>query len=417
MSVGAKVMRQLPALFGAQMMQYLVTLLTIPLLARTLGPEGWGRTALLMTFAQLALIPLEYGFHVSATRTAARRQACAADLAGLFGSVTAAKLLVALLLALPLYGVGLAIPHGGDDPWLPALALLAAVAQAQDPMWFFLGTEQPNRIAAATILSRLATLAVLVLFLRGPEDAWIYFAAQAASWSGLLAYGILLVRRQTGFGPRHLRAPGTPLRDGWRFFQLFLGSNVFDALLPIVLGAVSTPQSVGVFVAADKLARAASGLIGPLRTALFPSVTALMAESREAAARLWRWAMLRAGGLAALAGLVMLLGAEPIMRAVLGAAAGEGSAAADMLRLLSPLPLLLTVNITLGVQWMIPSGLEGWLRNLYLASGCLRLALCAALGWQIDALAGAVANLCGELMVLGACLVFLRRRRLCPWSA
>lgn len=414
MSNGAKVLKSLPALFGVQAMQYVIPLLTIPFLLRVLGLDGWGRLALLMSFAQLALIPLEYGFHITATQAAARRQDDRPALARLFGAVTAAKLLIALVLAGPLYAATLLLPHVEADRILPAWALLAAILQAQDPLWFFLGAERPSRIAMVTIVARLAALGGMVLLIRGPGDAWIYFMSQALAWLAVLIIGIIWVRRETGFTARHIRHPWPVLKDGFRIFQLHLGGNIFDMLMPIVLGTVTSPAAVGLFVGADKLARALTGLLGPFRTALFPRMTSLMRDSREEGARLWRWALVRVGGVSVIIALGLFLTADLVSRYFLGP---EAVGAADILRLLCLFVPLSVLNSVLGVQWMIPIGQEATLRNAYLAAGFLRLAFCSMLGSEQAAHGAALANILSELLVLGTCTVRLHRLDMAPWSS
>lgn len=412
MSVGSKILKSVPALFSVHILQYIIPLLVIPFLLRVLGLEKWGQIALLMTFSQLALILLEFGFHISATQAAARMQGDPRSLAELFGTVTAAKLEIAVV-GLPLItAAAFFIPHVADDPNLLALAVIATIVQAHDPLWYFLGTEHPNRIAAVTVLARLASVAVMFLFIRGPSDAWMYFLAQAAAWFCVFVYGARQVGRNVGFSLRDVRKGQDAIARGRHIFQLYLGSSSFDHLLPLVLGAMTEPAVVGIFVGADKLARAAAGLLGPFRNALFPRISALMAVSREEAASLFGWAILRVGGLAALGGVILMVAADAIVHRLLGP---EASAAAGVLRILSALPLLLILNSIIGVQWMIPCGMEKTLRNVYVAAGLIRLVLAVALSAVAGAAGAAVSVLCGEVLVLLACLVLLHRSRQAPW--
>jgi len=412
MSVGAKVLKALPALVGLHGLQYIVPVLAIPFLMRMLGLERWGQVALLMTFGQLTLILLEYGFHMSATQAAARLQASPRSLGELFGAITAAKLLAGLA-GLPIILLAAFVfPHLARDPSLLAWALAATILQAHDPLWFFTGTEQPNRIVTVTILARLTAVAAMALFIREPADAWIYFMTQAAAWLGVFCYGCWLVHGQTGFSFRDVRGGRAGLARGRRIFQLYLGSSSFDSLVPLVLGAVSDPVAVGIFVGADKLARAVAGLFAPLRNALFPRITALMTVSRSEAARLFRWAAVRIAALMAAGGLVLLLAAPPIVRTLLGS---EAMPAVEVLRLLSPLPLLVCLNALIGTQWMVPCGMEKALSNIYIAVGLVRLALCATLGASLGASGAAVSVLCGEVIVLCACLGFLEYQQSAPW--
>ncbi len=406
MITARRVFKAVPALLALQGLQYLVPLITIPFLIRVLGLERWGLVAQLMVLSQLALILLDYGLHLSATQAAARQPNNPNALAGLFGAVTMAKLLVGfvwfpviLLIATWL------TPLSPSDPLL-LWALAAAWLQAHDPFWYFLGTEQTRQITILTVALRLAAVGIMVLGINGPDDAWIYFATQAAAWLGVLGAGWWIVKKQTGLAGKHLRGGITIIRDGRNIFYLYLGSSSFDYLVPLVLGAVADPVSVGLFVGAEKLARAAASLLSSFRSALFPQMARLMTESTHNAATLFRWAFFRVGGLAALGSLALFFSAEGIVPLLLGEAA---AAAIPILKMLSPLPLLLTINSLIGVQWLIPAGRTEALRNIYIGAGLLRLLLCGLLAGILYAPGAALATIVGEVCVLIACLLYLRR--------
>ncbi|WP_165771958.1 oligosaccharide flippase family protein [Niveispirillum lacus] len=399
-------MRAVPALFAIQGLHYLIPLLTIPFLMRVLGLDRWGQVALLITFGQLALILLDYGLHISATQAAARRLGDARGLAALVGAVTLAKLLVAAAgLPLILMAAGL-IDHVGEDRSLLVWALAATLVQAHDPLWYFLATNQANKIAGLTVAARLAAVGVMLITIRGPDDAWIYFASQLAAWLMVSVISFGFIQRQTGLSWRDLRGGRALLYEGRSIFQLYAGSSSFDYLVPLVLGVVAGPTSVGLFVGAEKLARAAASLLTPFRNALFPQMSRLLTDAHDEAASLLRWALLRVGGLAAAGSLVLLLAAAPLVSLLLGEAARP---ATQILQILSLLPLLVTLNGLIGVQWMIPAGRAVALRNIYIAAGFLRLLLCILLAGTFDATGAALATILGELSVLVACLLYLRR--------
>lgn len=401
-----RVFSAVPALFALQGLNYVAPLIAIPFLMRVLGLERWGQVAQLMAVGQLALILLDYGLHLSATQAAAQNRAGPEALAELFGAVTTAKLWIGTL-SLPLV-LGIAVLFTGLSPTNPLLlwALAAAWLQAHDPLWFFLGTEQTRKIATVTLVFRLAAVGVMLLSIRGPEDAWIYFATQAAAWVGIFGAGAWIAAAQTGFGRKHLRGAGALLREGRNIFYLYLGSSSFDYLVPLTLGTVADPVSVGLFVGAEKLARAATSLLSAFRAALFPQMSRLMATSHHDAARLFRWSLWRVGGLAAAGSLLLLVTAGVSVPLLLGSAA---IGAVPLLQILSLFPVLLTLNSLIGVQWLIPAGRAIALRNIYLGTGCFRLALCALLGGMSGAIGAAWATIIGEVCVFVACLLYLRR--------
>jgi O-antigen/teichoic acid export membrane protein len=406
MITARRVFKAVPSLLALQGLQYLVPLITIPFLIRVLGLERWGQVAQLMALSQLALILLDYGLHLSATQTAARQPNNPEALAALFGAVTMAKLLIGFIWFPVILVIALWLTPLGPTDSLLLWALAATWLQAHDPFWYFLGTEQTRQITGLTIALRLAAVGVMIVGISGPDDAWIYFAAQGAAWLGILGAGWWMVKKQTRVEKKHLKGGITIIRDGRHIFYLYLGSSSFDYLLPLVLGAVADPVSVGLFVGAEKLARAAASLLSSFRSALFPQMSRLMAESAENAAALFRWALLRVGGLAAVGSIALFFSADWIAPLLLGEAA---AAAGPILKILSPLPVLLTINSLIGVQWLLPAGRTAALRNIYLGAGALRLILCALLAHDFQAPGAALATIAGEVCVLIACLLYLRQ--------
>lgn len=412
MTVGLAFLRSVPALFGVQCLQYVAPLLTMPFLIRVLGLEAWGELALLMVFGQLSSVALEYGFHVSATRSAARAKDFPETTAALFGAVAGAKLVIAALCLPLLFIVGALWLGPGQDHRLLIWALIAAAAQAHDPLWFFLGVGGAERIAAVTIAFRLAGVGVMFAFIRGPEDGWIYFAAQAAAWLCIAAYGVRRAYRRSRLSLKSLFAWREPTQSGWRFFVLYAGSMFFDLIVPLVLSRVCDPTQVGVFVAAERLTRSALGLLSPFRQAMFPHISAMIETSRPEAARLFCWAITRLGGLALAGGLVFAVAAVPVVRLLFGP---DAAPVAEVLHILALFPLIVTLNGVIGVQWMIPCGLERRLGNIYVAAGVCRVGFCLALGAAYGAVGAGAAILLAEMLVLLLCLIFLRYRRLDPW--
>src|ERR1700689_2122407 len=80
------------ALYGVQVGRKLIPLVSIPYLARVLGPAGWGTVAFIAAMAELLVICIEFGFNISATREVARNRdnprACGKVMAGVLGAQT-----------------------------------------------------------------------------------------------------------------------------------------------------------------------------------------------------------------------------------------------------------------------------------------------------------------------------------------
>src|SRR5271170_3092180 len=56
------------ALYGVQACTYALPLLTLPYLARVLGPSGWGVVVFAQAIGEVIACIVEYGFDISASR-------------------------------------------------------------------------------------------------------------------------------------------------------------------------------------------------------------------------------------------------------------------------------------------------------------------------------------------------------------
>lgn len=108
--LGSPLLRNILALYGVQVVNYLFPLLTVPYLARVLGPKEWGLLAFTQAFGGYLQLLVEYGFGLSATRQVAQARDSLRRRAELLAGVLGAKVLLSFL------ALGLAFLLA---PWLP----------------------------------------------------------------------------------------------------------------------------------------------------------------------------------------------------------------------------------------------------------------------------------------------------------
>ena len=78
------------SLYGVQICRKLLPLVSVPYLARVLGPSGWGKVAFVQALGDGMVLFLEFGFNLSATREIARHRdsprVCGDIIAGTIGA-------------------------------------------------------------------------------------------------------------------------------------------------------------------------------------------------------------------------------------------------------------------------------------------------------------------------------------------
>src|SRR6185437_1514520 len=139
-----------------------------------------------------------------------------------------------------------------------------------------------------------------------------------------------------------------------------------------ILGLFVSTTYVGYFAGADKIARAAFGLLIPIRDVIFARLSNLASRSLDKAERLARHGVILmvAGGFAL--GAVQWIFAPFIIRVLMGPAFAP---AVSVLRIESAYPVLVAVTCSLATQWLVPLGYDGMVLRTTLTAGIFNMLL------------------------------------------
>ena len=397
------------ALFAGQAVGLIVPLVTIPYLARVLGPSAWGPVLAAQALGNWLLLVLEFGFELSGTRAVAHARTAPHTMSDVVHGVQSAKAGL-VLVALPLIVIALvALPAARQYPGLLAWTVGFAVLRGFSPLWFFQGIERLQGPVAVDTLCRAAAALGVFVFVHGPDDGWRVLALQAVfAGVGLAVLTVWLTRHVRLRVPRRDAAIAT-LRAGSSIFACRAWSGLYIQGNALILSALAGPAVVAFFGGAERIIRAAINLLQPLTQVFLPRVTYLHAARPAAARRMIRGAMIGLGLLGTAMALCGVLGAPILVRVLLGT---QYAAAIPVLRLMGALPMLVAVNTVLGLYWALPFGRERLLLASIIAAGVANVTMALLLVPRWGALGMAASTIAAELValvVLGA--AYMRSER------
>lgn len=244
---------------------YVIPLLEVPILARALGAESYGKVILALSFALVMSVFVEFGFNISASRDISR------SARGVFkqivGEVLLSKVVISVLV------VSVSVPMAlwfGLDSQLFIPAFIYFLAFAFSPFWFFQGTEN---VVVPSLLSLGGRLIGLLLIFLCVSDASDYvLALSLLALAGFTNTAITLVWAIILAGGIEVTIKGAweRTKQGWHAFMYRGAGDIMGSVSPLILGSTAGSQSVGHFVPAEKVIRAASGLQQPILIACFP---------------------------------------------------------------------------------------------------------------------------------------------------
>jgi PST family polysaccharide transporter len=399
------------SLYGVQIASYIVPLITIPYLARVLGASGWGLVAFAQAFGSFVTLLAEYGFSLSATREIAQNRQDTEKLTSILAGVLGTKGLLALMSLLVALSVRFFVPIFHEHPKLLWAGMFWALAQAFNMTWFFQGIERMRLVAALDISTKaLATIAIFIL-VRRPGDAWLVLVTQGCGFAVSFVVGLGLAYRELPFCLPTWGSMWEALRMGWTMF-VFKGSlSLYTVGNAFILGLFVSPQLVGYYAGAEKISRAFLGLFGPISQTLYPRLSHLVHHDRDRAARLARIGVITMAVGGAAIGIAVFLLAPLLVRLILGSTFVE---AVPILRVLSLLVPLIGVNTAIGMQWMLPLGLDRVFNSIVLLAGLINVVLASVLASTYAALGMAWAVVSAESFIAISFYLVLHRRNLHP---
>lgn len=395
------------ALYGVQVANYLLPLVTIPYLARVLGPSGWGLVLFSQSVGMYLVLVVEYGFGLSATREVARYRNQPDRLANLLAEVLGAKGLLVLLTLPPVVLLRLFVPEFSEDPIYLWMAVAWGILQAAHPLWYFQGQERLKLISILTIGAKLVTTAGVFIVVRQPGDGWLVLALQALGALVPLGIGSLMVYREVPWRRPTWAGAVDAIKLGWTMFLLKSGTSIYTTANVMLLGLLAPPAQVGLFGGAERIAKFFVRVVGPIKDSLYPRLSHLAATDRAQQHRLAQMGLAVMGGLGLLMTIGVAVAAPILVRVVLGS---EYEDAIPVVRILAALPFLIAMSHALGTQWLLPLGYERPFMLVTYGAGPVNLVLALALATQWQATGMAVASLAAQIFSTGGLYLALRRR-------
>ncbi len=292
---------------------YVCPLLNVIFLTRALGPSAWGVLATFQALSNWFNLVIEYGFGLSAVREVAQNRNRPRELERILASVLWAKVALITALAALIAFCWPFVPLLRHHPQLTVCAVAVAVGPSLTPAWFYQGLEQMRGASIIDVAGRTAGTILTVLIVRSPAQVWMALLIPGAAGFAAAFLNHARLYRSYSFV---LPSPGLvwhALRFGWSMFVFRSSVSLYTIGNALILALFVTPEYVGYYAAAERIARYSTAALSPVSQALFPRMSYLVAtniaEAGQLAARSFRFI----AGLGIVVGSATFLGAGPVI--------------------------------------------------------------------------------------------------------
>jgi len=392
-----------------QIANYILPLITLPYLVRVLGPEKYGLIAFSQAFIGYFMILTDYGFNLSATRDISINRENKEKVSEIFSSVMIIKLALMIISLILMSVIIFSFEKFRQDWIVYYLTFGMVVGHVLFPVWFFQGMEKMKYITFLNILAKVIFTVAIFVFVRRASD-YLYVPllnSSGAIIAGLLAIWVVFRNFKLGFKMPSFANIKHYLKESWYIFISTVAISLYTTGNVFILGLFTNNTIVGYYSAAEKIIRAAQGLLGPISQTIYPYVSKLINESKEVGLKFIRKITLLIGGFSFVLSLIIFIFADLIVKTILG---DQYIKSIIILKILAFLPFIIGLANVFGIQTMLTLNYKKAFSNILIFASVINISLAFVLVPMFQDVGLSISVVLSEIFVTTSMFLFLQSK-------
>ncbi|MEX6456697.1 oligosaccharide flippase family protein [Moraxella osloensis] len=358
-----KIIQNILALGIVQIVNYILPLLLIPFLIKTIGINAWGQISFIQFFMQYFVVFVSFGFQWSAVRRLSIERNNIRKLKELFKAYFCAQVLLLIISFLILILLVNTFSKFQELNLLVFNGFLVVVGSVIFPYWMMQALEELKVMSATQVISQLLCFSMIFLCVKSVEDIQLAMFFQSINniIAGILCI-IYLNRKGFKLGISPLIEIKQVFRDSLIIFKSQIWISVYTNTIPVVLGFVGNSDQVATYTLADKIQKAIRFLLNPISNAVFPRMSYLFKVNDGNVKKMFIYSLYFTLTVTAIGGLLIFSYADEFVDILGGTSL---TLAPKIVQIFSLMPILVGFSNILSVQWLLPLGREKELQRIW----------------------------------------------------
>jgi O-antigen/teichoic acid export membrane protein len=264
-------------LSSIQISNILLLFITIRIITSDVGIEGFGLIIYAYRFATLAGTVINYGTGQSSIKDTAFHFSDTQKLSTVFSNTLWIRLIIFMLFLIALFVMCLL--HIGNPTYV-LLALPVVLAEVVNPLCFFIGIEKIRIFNICNLISNVAALLAIIIFIKGPADAaWVNFIL---GMGNTITYLSLLIYFRSRFKLNfHIPLKTDLAKIGKDNFYLAVNNISANLQQSVIIFALKWGNSslLGAYGLADRFIGQCRNLLNLVTNAVYPNAVNVYKQS------------------------------------------------------------------------------------------------------------------------------------------
>ncbi|MCH7723975.1 MAG: flippase [Bacteroidetes bacterium] len=394
-----------------QIANYLFPLIVLPYVVRILGPAKYGLINFAAAFIAYFSLMCDYGFSLSGTKEISIIRDDKEKLSRTFSTIITIKLLLSVVSFLLFILIVYFIPFFKNNWEVYVLSYGFVIGGVLFPGWFYQGIERMKYITIIQVFVRsIAT--VLIFMLVNEENDYLLLVLLNSSAQILIGVAGLIVagiKFKIKFRLPSFEEIKSQLKSGWNIFQSMIAINVYTTSNTFILGLFVSETIVGYYAAADKIRMAFQGVQSVLAQTVFPHVNSLVKESYEKFILFIKRFLKLEVTIGFSVSLLLFIFSPQLVELLLGE---KFVTSGELLRIISALPLLISLSNIFGIQIMLPLGYDRAFNRIISSAALLHILLLIVIVPAYFAIGTSIAVVITESVVTLLTFLFVMRKKI-----
>lgn len=401
------VIKNIIYLLSTRGLTYVFPLLILGHLVKTLNADGFGHYAIIFSLTTYAQAIADYGFSLTSSREISKNIEKKEKVAEIYLETTTLKLLITLAIY-PIYYCFCKLYFKDENIFISSqYAYTLTISGAFLPIWFFQGVEYLKIPAIMNLVGKAISLCLIFVFVKTESDLTASILAQSIPALLVAIYCNSFIFNKYIFIPINIKKSNLweSLKDGWSIFVSSMSSIILTNSAVLILGVFATTEVVGIYAAAERLAKAITSVFSPITQAIYPYNCRSFSRSKAEGLRSVRKTGWPTIALAFLCTILIL-----ICSGYLTTLINFNDNSVFILKIFSLWILLGVINNVLGIQILCASSENKIYARSFLISAILSLLLMFMLCPVIYGVGAALSVTIGEFVLTILMYQYIRRK-------
>ncbi|SDP56898.1 polysaccharide transporter, PST family [Mucilaginibacter sp. OK268] len=369
MSNKRNLIKNILSLGVVQIANYLLPLISVPIIVRIIGPANYGIINYYSSFVAYFVLLINYGFEYSGTRFIAVEKDNIQKRNEHFTKILIAKFLLFIVSLVLFAGSIIFIAKSNSEIQVAVYTYLISISWVLSPNWFYQGMQKLTNVAIFNFVSKL--LYTILILLIVTQKAYFVWQPLILSLIQILVAVISLIyaikKFKISFIKVTMRSVLDLLVSDRMIFFTMIATNLYTDTNVVILGLYESKEHVGYFTAAWKFILIFLMIISlPLSQALFPFIAESFSKSKERGIEITRRILPVIIYFTSIVSFTLFLLSRILITGFYG---HQFDKSIVIFRILTLVPILSYINTILCLQTMVSLKMDKLLFRIVLGSG------------------------------------------------